>query len=135
MSVAPPALRIGYRFLENALKMIRRAREEFPAADLADEFSVPGCDLAANRNDVGATFDFETFEGVVIQIHQVRFRGDFSSIIRVVNDEVGVAPELDGAFAREEAEELGGVWAGGGDGVVGSGPAGLWRTGLWRVGE
>src|ERR1700726_4337643 len=36
----------------------------------------------------------------------MRFSGDFSAIIRIVNDEIGIAAHLDRSFAWKESEKL-----------------------------
>ena len=60
-----------------------------------------------------AAFDFKSFEGIVIEIHLVRFRGNFAAVVGIVDDQIGVAPGLNRAFAREEAEEFRRLRAGG----------------------
>ena len=49
------------------LKVRRFALEIFPAAKLADEFSIARRDLAAHGDDMRASLNFESFERVVIE--------------------------------------------------------------------
>src|SRR3954471_8109839 len=92
--------------------MIRRAFEELAAADGADEFAVADGDLAADGDDSGAAFDGPAFEAAVVDVHHLRGGGDFSAVGGVVDDEVRIGARLDGAFFREETEELRGLRAG-----------------------
>src|ERR1043166_3012809 len=82
-------------------KMSWRPLEKFAAPKLADKFSVTRRDFAANGDDMRTPFDLESFERTVIEIHLVRFRRDFSAIIRIVYDQIGVAAERDCSFARK----------------------------------
>jgi hypothetical protein len=83
------------------LEMIRLAFEKLSARHLADELSIARRDLAPNGDNIGAAFDFESFEGIVIEIHLVRFGRNVAAIVRIVDDQIGVAPDLNRAFARE----------------------------------
>ena len=93
------------------LEMRRLALEEFSAAEFADKFPSRAAIFAANGHDVRPAFDLHSFEGIVIEIHLVRLRRDLSAIIRIVNHEVGVAADLNRAFAREQTEKFGGLRA------------------------
>ena len=93
--------------------MIRLALEKFSAPAFADKFSVARRDLATNGDEMWVAFDFESFEGVVIKIHLVRFSGNFAAVIRIVDDQVSVAPGLDRSFAWEESEDFRRLRAGG----------------------
>ena len=70
--------------------MCRFALEIFSAPELAYEFSIAGRNLAANRDDMGAAFDFESFKRIVIEIHLVGFRRNLSAIVWIVNHEISV---------------------------------------------
>ena len=70
--------------------MVWLAREELSAADVAGEFPVAGRDFSSHRDDVGATFDFEAFKGVIIEIHLVSGGGNLPAVIRIVDDKVGI---------------------------------------------
>ena len=53
-----------------------------------------------NGDDIGSSFDLHSFEGIIIHIHLVCFRRDFSAELMIVDDDVSVATYLKRAFAR-----------------------------------
>ena len=75
-------------------------------AVFADEFAIAHGDLPANRDDAGAALNFPAFKRAVIEVHALSLHGDFSAIVRVIHDKVGVGSGLDRAFAREEIERF-----------------------------
>src|SRR4051812_25070420 len=95
--------------------MSRFALEEFAATDLANELPIARGDLTADGNCARTTLNFHAFKGVVIEVHRMRLRGNFSLIVWIVNNEVSVSADLDGALAREQAEDFCGVGARRGD--------------------
>lgn len=84
--------------------MTRLALEEFPVAVFADELAVAHGDLPAHGDDARAALKLPAFKRAVIQVHALRLHGDFATIVRVIDHEVGVGAGLDRAFAREEIE-------------------------------
>ena len=86
--------------------MSRLALEHLSAADRSYKVPVTDRDFAAHRHQVGPSFDFPAFKGAVIDIHQLRLRGNLSSILRIVDDQISVRADLDRAFAREQAKGL-----------------------------
>ena len=73
---------------------------------VADELAIAGLDFAAHGYDAGAAFDGQAFEAVVVVIGVLSFDADRAAIRRIINYEVGVATDRDGALARVEAEEF-----------------------------
>jgi hypothetical protein len=88
------------------LEVSGRARKEFSAVNVADKPPVPDRDLSSDSNNVGASFDLESFKRIVIQVHLVSPGGNLSAIMGIVNDEVRIAAPLDGSLSREEAKEF-----------------------------
>jgi len=74
--------------------------------------AIADLDFAAYGDDGGAALDGEAFETVVVVVGVLRFDGDGAAIGGIVDDEVGVAADRDGAFAGKKAEKLGGAGAG-----------------------
>ena len=91
--------------------MRRVALHQFTAADFADEFAVLRRDFASHGDDVRTAFNGPTFKRAVVEVHQLRLPRDLAAIVGVVHDEVGVAADGDGAFAREQAEQFRGLRA------------------------
>src|SRR6266513_1598660 len=73
------------------LKMRRFALEVSAAAEFANELAVPCRNLATHGDDMRAHLDFETLKRIVIEIHLMRFGEDFSAVIGIVDNEIGVA--------------------------------------------
>src|ERR1017187_633494 len=94
-------------------EMTRLALEEFPVAVFADEFSIAHSHLTAHRYHARAALDFPAFKRAVIEIHVLRFHGNFAAIVRVIDHEVGIRAGLDRAFAREKIKRLRNLRAGG----------------------
>ncbi len=101
-----------------SLEISRFALQQAAASALADKFAISHLHFAAHSHDRGAAIDLHAFEAVVVVIRVLRFRGDHAAIIRIVDDQVGIAADGDGAFAGEKAEELRGARAGGIDEAV-----------------
>ena len=74
--------------------------------NVADKLPVPDHDLSPESNNVWASFDFESFKRIVIQVHLVSPGGNLSAIIGIVNDEVRIASPLDGSLLRKEAKKF-----------------------------
>src|SRR4051812_48076417 len=85
------------------------------ATDGADKVPVPDCDLSPDRDRAGPPLNLPSLECVVINVLDLRLRGELSPVIGIVNDEIGVAPDGNGPLARKQAEELRGIGARGGD--------------------
>src|SRR5438132_9320828 len=95
-----------------ALEMRWLAFQELAAAEFADEFAVTRRNFAADGDNVRPSLNLESFERIVVQVHLVRLGGNFSAIIRIVNDKVGVAADFDRAFARKQTKKFRGLRAG-----------------------
>src|SRR5882724_1534237 len=91
--------------------MTRLALKHLAAATLTDEFSVAYLDFASHGHDRGATFDFRSFETIVVVVYMLRFRGDHATVVRVVNDEVGITAHGNRALAREKPKKFRGARA------------------------
>ena len=77
------------RVLRNA--MARAAR--ISRGQCADEFAVAHCDFAADGDDARPAFELPAFERAVVDVHLLRLRGNLAAIIRIVDDQVGIAAE------------------------------------------
>ncbi len=109
-----PSLRSGWQAWETReeLKVRRLALQKLPAPDLTGELSITSRDLSAHGDDMRPTFDFHPFEGVIVEVHQVRFRCDGAAVVRIVDHEVRIAAELDCTFPREQPKDLRSIRAG-----------------------
>lgn len=88
------------------------ALEELAAVGVADELGVVNLNFTANGDDRGTTFDGEALETVVVVVGVLGFDADSATVVGIEDDQVGVAADGDGAFAREETEEFRGARAG-----------------------
>ncbi len=87
------------------------ALQHFAAAALADKLSITYLYLSTHGDDRGATLNFHPFKTVVIVIHVLRFRGHGVTVVRVVNNQVGITAFGDDSFARKQAKDFGGASA------------------------
>src|SRR5690606_26800874 len=85
------------------------APEQATPTRIPDELAVPDGDLPSHGHDARLAVDVEAREGAVVDVHLVRRGAYLPAVAGIVDDEVGVGPHGDGARARVEAEELGGV--------------------------
>src|SRR5690606_2102094 len=85
------------------------APDQSSATRFAYELAVPDSDLSPHRHDARPPVDLHALEGAVVDVHLVCRGADLSPVVRVVDHQVGVRSHGDGALAREEPEELGGV--------------------------
>ena len=92
--------------------------EELAAGAVADEGAVADLDFAADGDDGGAAFDRHPFEGVVVVVDVPGFDAHGAAIVGIVDDEIGITADGDGAFAGEETEEFCGARAGGIDEAI-----------------
>src|SRR5712692_1613910 len=91
--------------------MTRLALQHLAAATLSDEFSVAHLDYASNCHDRRAALNLHSFESIVIVVHVLQFRGDHATVVRVVNDEVGITAHGNRALSREKAKKFRGARA------------------------
>ena len=105
-------VRLGFR---GHAEVARFALQEMAATAVADKRAIAHLHLAAHRDDGGAAIDLHAFEAVVVVVDVLRFGGDDAAVVGIVDHEIGIAAHGDGAFAREETEELRGARAGGVD--------------------
>src|SRR6478609_9550854 len=92
--------------------MTRLALQELAAAKGAREPAIASSDLAAHRDCARAALELPALEGAVIDVHELRFGGDRTAIVRIEHDQICVSAELDGALAWEKIEQLGDLSAG-----------------------
>src|SRR2546423_245602 len=83
------------------LEMGRLALEKFPAAEFPGEFSIPRRHVSAHCYERWPTLDLEAVERVVIKVHLLSRGRNRAAIMWIVNDEIGVAPDLNCPFARK----------------------------------
>src|SRR5262245_5972253 len=86
------------------LEMARLSLEKPAATGFADKFAVAHRDFTPDRHDLWPAFDGHPFECIVVHIHRLRFGRDGAAIERIIYDQVGVASQLDCAFARKKPE-------------------------------
>src|SRR5882672_3006519 len=98
--------------------MSRLAFQHLAAATLTDEFSVAYLDFASYGHDRGAALNLHSFETIVIVVHVLQFRGDHATVVRVVNNEVGITAHCNRALAREKAKKFRGARASGVDEAI-----------------
>ncbi len=79
---------------------------------LADKLAAAHGELATHGNSVGASLNLPAFEARIVDIHHLLHRSDFPGIVRIVDDQVRVAADLDRTFLRKETEDLGWLSAG-----------------------
>src|ERR1039458_10151026 len=113
--------------------MIRLAADHLSAARLPDKDSIAYLDLAAHGDDGRTALDGKAFKSVVVIIRVLRGGGDGAAILGVVDDQIGVRSNGDGALAREEAEELGCAGAERVDEAVKAEPAALYAVGVHQI--
>src|SRR3989442_5722831 len=82
------------------------AFQELTSSEFAHELSVSRGHSSSNSHNVGTAFDRQAFKGIVIHIHAVSPGRNCAAIERIIHNEVGIAAELDRAFARKKAKEL-----------------------------
>lgn len=75
----------------SASEVRRLAGEKLPATDFANELPIARRDFPAHSYDMGPAFNFESFKGVIIEIHLVGLGGDSAAVVRIVNHEISVA--------------------------------------------
>src|SRR6267142_5583622 len=98
--------------------MTRLALQHLAAATLTDEFSVAYLDFASHGHDRRAALNLHSFESIVIVVHVLEFRGDHATVVRVVNDEVGITTYGNRALARKKPKKFRGARAGGVDETI-----------------
>src|SRR5882762_6560459 len=86
--------------------MTRLALKQLAAATLTDEFSVAYLDHASYGHDRRAALNLHSFETIVVVVYVLRFRGDHATVVRVVNDQVGITAHGNRALAREKAKKF-----------------------------
>src|SRR4030095_6415380 len=89
------------RLRSSPLEMRRLAFQKLAAAEFADEFSVTRGNFPANGDDVRPSLNLESFKRIVIEVHLMRLRGNFSAKVRIVNNKIGVTRDFDGALSRK----------------------------------
>src|SRR6266850_2156837 len=102
-----------FGFLCQNSKMVWLAFEKFATTGFSDELAVPSRNLSAHRYHMRPPLDRHAFEGVIIHIHSLILSRDRAAKVRIINYQVRIRPDLNGAFSREKAENFGGLGAGG----------------------
>src|SRR5216684_1005520 len=98
--------------------MTRLALKHLAAATLTDEFSVANLDHASHGHDRRAALNLHSFKTIVVVVYVLRFRGDHATVVRVINDEVGITAHGNRALAREKPKKLRGARASGVDETI-----------------
>src|SRR5205085_7861245 len=107
VSIAHYSFRHMDDYEHGAESEVRRVALEHPAAaDRGEKLPITYRDFAANRDQARAPLDLPAFEGAVIHVHHLRLRRNGPAIFGIVDDEIGIRADLDGAFAREQTERL-----------------------------
>src|SRR6185503_18556590 len=87
--------------------VVRGGALDEPAGALATrELAVANDDRAARQDDLGRALDLATLVARVVDVHVVGLRRDRVPAGRVVDDDVGVGADGDGALARVHPEQL-----------------------------
>jgi hypothetical protein len=79
---------------------------ELAVAGLADEFVAFHYDPSPDEHDFWSTTYFRPLEEVVVHIRVVRSGGDPHPLLRIEDDDVGVASDRDRPFPGVHPEEL-----------------------------
>jgi len=82
------------------------ALQHLTATALPDKFTVTYLDFAPYGHHGWAACNLHSFEAIVVVVRVLRFGGQHTSIIRVVNHEVGVTPHGNRALAREKPKQF-----------------------------
>src|SRR5207245_10673647 len=85
-----------------------RAAKELSGTLDALELSLSHQDVAALHHDLRQALYRHAFVATVVHVHMVGLRRKRPFHPRIEDDDVGVAPGCERAFAREETEHLGG---------------------------
>src|SRR6266478_231393 len=104
-------VRLGFRPIGVQLEMTRLALQHLAAATLTDEFSVAHLDDASHCHDRRAALNLHSFETIIVVVYMLRFRGDHATVVRVVNDEVGITAHGNRHLAREKPKKFRGARA------------------------
>src|SRR6188474_2890757 len=89
--------------------MRRCPLQKSSVAQLADEFSVAHLHLAADSNRRWSAFELPAFESAVVNVHLLGLGRNLAAVVGIIDHQIGVASQGDGALAREEAEQLCGL--------------------------
>jgi hypothetical protein len=89
-----------------------RTLQEPPASDRADEFPVAHGDFASDGDDRRPALNGPAFEGVVVDVHEMRRGREPAAVAGIVDDKVGVAAGLYCAFSWKKLEDLRRIGAG-----------------------
>src|ERR1043165_4785463 len=76
------------------------------AAPLADELAVSYLNTPAHRDNGWASVHLHAFESVVVTVRMLRCRRENASIIWVVDNQIRVAPDGDGALAGKQPKQF-----------------------------
>src|SRR5258705_10616950 len=87
----------------------RLSLQEHTATYRTNELPIPRLDLAAHRYDSRAAFLLPSLIGVVVHIRMAAFLRERAAVAGIVDDQIGVAAELNRAFPRVQAEQLRGL--------------------------
>src|SRR5438477_10551535 len=113
--------------------MRRLALQHAAAAALPNKFTVAHLYFTPHGNYRRAALDRHSFEAIVVVVGVLRFGGHYSSIIRVVNHQVGVTANGDCAFSGEQTKKFCGTSAGSVDKTVQMQPAAFHSIGVQKV--
>src|SRR5439155_5115005 len=99
-------VRFGFRLMKSWLAESRLALQYLTATALPDKFTVTYLDFAPYGHDGWAADHLHSLEAIVVVVRVLRFGGQHTSIIRVVNHEVGVTPHGNRALTREKPKQF-----------------------------
>src|SRR5262245_20546868 len=87
--------------------MCRLSNEHSAEILHSDKMAALNLHAAAHCHDVGSSLDWPALNRAVIDVRLLRADADDAAMVGIEDDEVGVGAGLNGAFAREEAKQLG----------------------------
>src|SRR6266576_3702112 len=87
----------------------RLSLQEHTASNRSDKLPIPCLHLPTHRDDGGAAFLLPAFVRVVVDLRVTASLRECPAIARIVDDQIGVAAELDRAFPGVEPEDFRGL--------------------------
>ena len=75
----------------------------------AHKFAISHLNDPANHHHIASAFERPALKGAVIGGHVVRLNADRATVRGIVNDEIRVAANGNGAFARKQPKQFGGL--------------------------
>src|SRR5436309_12062265 len=82
------------------------APQELPSTNRANELTIAGLDFATDRHRAWPPPSFPSLVRVVIRVRIAAFLPELAMIARIIDDQIGVAAQLNRALLRIEPEQL-----------------------------